>query len=170
MALIDSITIGEKLFCVIDADPTISGIEASLGSIATMDDGTCFFMKIGSLDTDWTELLLMNANGTITFTEAVINASEATTSAIDWINANSLYHTLSANTSFTFSNDANGQTIVLTVTQASSGGPYTATFPAGVQWSGGTEPTMTSTASRTDVYTFIKVNGIIYGSSIKNFS
>lgn len=93
-----------------------------------------------------------------------------TSQTIDWSLSNNFEFTLSADTTFTFSNDLNGQTIVVAVNQSLSSG-YTVTWPSGTTyWVGGTAPTMTSTTGVTDVYTFIEVNNKIYGNYVQNFS
>lgn len=57
MAAIGLITINGKRIIEVDADPTSSGVAASVGSIALFDDsGTGkFFVKTGAGDTAWTE-------------------------------------------------------------------------------------------------------------------
>lgn len=87
--------------------------------------------------------------------------------AIDWSLGNSFTKTLSAGgNTLTFSNDTDGQTITVVLT--SNGGGSTVTWPAGVKWTGGTEPTQTSTGI--DVYTLHKAGGTVYGSYVQNFS
>jgi hypothetical protein len=85
---------------------------------------------------------------------------------------NNFSYVLSANTTFTFSNMVNGQTIVMDVTQASNNSGLTSTFTAGtttIKWQGGNTPTQTATSGKTDVYTFIQSNNIIYGVVSPNF-
>ena len=86
-------------------------------------------------------------------------------SAIDWSLGNVFYKTLGANTTFTFSNITDGQTIDVAVTNTASN--WTVTWPT-VSWSGGSAPTQT-TGAHTDVYTFVRVNGVTYGSVVQNF-
>lgn len=87
--------------------------------------------------------------------------------AIDWSLGNMFTKTLSAGgNTITFSNDTDGQ--VITVVLTSNGGGSTVTWPAGVHWTGGTEPTQTSTG--TDVYTLMKAGGTVRGSYVQNFS
>ena len=75
-------------------------------------------------------------------------------SDIDWSlgkNKDYLYtKTLSANTTFTFSNVTAGQTIVIAVTNTASN--FTLTWPAAAKWAAGTAPTQT-VGAKTDVYT-----------------
>lgn len=81
--------------------------------------------------------------------------------AIDWASANVFTKTLGAGANtFTFANAADGQTIIVVLTGASS----TVTWPT-VKWAGGTPPTQTP--SGTDVYTFVKAGATIYGSVVQ---
>lgn len=95
-----------------------------------------------------------------TYTVAAVAAS-----AIDWAAGDTHTKTLSANTTFTFSNATAGKQIVVAVTNTASN--YTVTWPT-VSWSGGTAPTQT-TGAKTDIYTFIQIGSTIYGSAIQNF-
>lgn len=97
---------------------------------------------------------------TLAFATSAIAAS-----AIDWTVAQTFSKTLGANTTFTFSGAADGQTIVVAVTNTASN--YTVTWPT-VSWSGGAAPTQT-VGAKTDVYTFAKIGSVIYGSAVQNF-
>lgn len=88
---------------------------------------------------------------------------------IDWstnIKKGGMYtKTLAANTTFTFSSKATGQTIVVRLTNTASN--FTVTWPT-VKWSGGTAPTQTIGA-KSDVYTFIFDGTDVFGSAVQNF-
>lgn len=84
---------------------------------------------------------------------------------INWSLGSTFTKTLAANTTFTFSNAVDGRTIVVALTNTASN--YTVAW-TGVTWSGGTAPTQT-TGAKTDVYTFVKVGAVIYGSAVQNF-
>lgn len=85
-------------------------------------------------------------------------------SAIDWSLNNTFSKSIgSTNTTFTFSNTTDGQSITVLIT-ATTG---TVTWPS-TKWSGGVAPTQT--VSGTDIYTFIKVGSTFYGSVVGNFS
>lgn len=87
-----------------------------------------------------------------------------TGSVIDWSAGSYFYKTLSANVVFTFANNEDTETIIVAITGDAS---HTVTWPGSVKWSGGSAPTQT--LSKTDVYTFVQTNGIIYGSVVQNF-
>lgn len=95
-----------------------------------------------------------------TSVEATISASE-----IDWNNADTHYKTLGASTTFTFANAANGKQIVVAITGAST---YTVTWPT-VKWASGIAPTQ-SVGTKIDIYTFIQINSVIYGSYIQDMA
>jgi len=94
-----------------------------------------------------------------------------TTSAttINFNNGNVQEYTLGASTTFTFSNSNSGATYILIIKQ-SSGGSNTITWPGTVTWAGGTTPTMTATANKFDVYTFIYDGSKYFASYIQNFT
>lgn len=84
---------------------------------------------------------------------------------IDWGTGNTFTKTLAANSTFTFSNISDGQTITVALTNTASN--YTVTWPT-VSWTGGAAPTQT-TGAKTDLYTFIRVGATTYGSAVQNF-
>jgi hypothetical protein len=92
-------------------------------------------------------------------------AAAIASTTIDWSAASSFTKTLAANTTFTFSNATDGQTIVVAITNTASN--YTVTWPT-VAWTASTAPTQT-VGAKTDVYTFIKIGSTYYGSVIQNF-
>jgi hypothetical protein len=96
-------------------------------------------------------------------TDAAIAAA-----AIDWATGASFTKTLSASTTFTFANSVPGQQIVVAITNTVAN--YTVTWPSSptLKWSGGSAPVQTIGA-KTDVYTFVNIGGVIYGSVVQNF-
>lgn len=109
------------------------------------------------------------ANKTLTspvITSPTITGSNGASSAmgalaVDWAVANVFTKTLSAGgNTITFSNSADGQTIIVILTGAAS----TVTWPT-VKWAAGAAPTQT--ASGIDVYTFVKAGSTIYGSVVQ---
>ena len=88
------------------------------------------------------------------------NAAAGATPDIDLEDGNVHDVTLTANATFTFSNPlaASGVSFTLLLRQDGTGG-WTTTFPASVDWAGGTAPTLTTTSGALDVLTFITVDG-----------
>jgi hypothetical protein len=79
------------------------------------------------------------------------NSSTALT--IDWNNSNIQRLVLTGSATLTFSNPIAGSRYLLVITQDGTGS-RTITWPAAVKWSSGTAPTLTTTASATDLCTF----------------
>lgn len=104
------------------------------------------------------------ATPTIALTAPTTSAIAA--SAIDWAllgKTGGLYtKTLSANTTFTFSNVTAGYTIVVRLTNTASN--YTVTWPT-VKWPGNIAPVMTIGA-KSDIYTFIYDGTNIFGTVV----
>jgi len=92
---------------------------------------------------------------------------EVASTEIDWSQSNAFYKTLAANTAFTFANVTDGRSLVVAVTNTA--GNFTASWPASVQWRFGAEPVL-SLGATTDIFTFISINGVIYGSAVQTFS
>ena len=91
---------------------------------------------------------------------AVTSTGNATT--VNCENANSFSHTLTENTTFTFSNPpANGiaYTFSIEIIQDASASGFTVTWPASVDWPAATAPTLTATASAKDVFVFTTRDG-----------
>lgn len=70
---------------------------------------------------------------------------------------------------FTFQNGRAGGTYILIVRQDSNGS-RTVTWPSAVRWPGNTAPTLTTTASRADVFSFVFDGTVYYGTGSQNFT
>lgn len=91
---------------------------------------------------------------------------------INWDLTNNFDYTITGDTTFSFSNNKNGQTIVVAVSNNSSTSGFTTTFTAGttdIKWKDSISPVQTATTGKTDIYTFVQSNGIIYGIYFQNF-
>jgi hypothetical protein len=95
------------------------------------------------------------------YSETTVIANTSTTYTIDLESGNVFNLTLTGNCTYTFSNPpASGSAGAFTLIQNQDGtGSRTVTWPASVEWAGGSAPTITSTASSTDVFTFITTDG-----------
>ena len=91
---------------------------------------------------------------------AVTSSSNATT--VDCEAGNVFSHTLTENTTFTFSNPPATGTAYgfsLKIIQDASASGYTVTWPASVDWPAATAPTLTATASAVDQFVFYTHDG-----------
>lgn len=87
--------------------------------------------------------------------------------AVNWNNGNVQYVTIQANRTPTFSNPKEGGRYILAITQG-TGGSKLITWPT-VKWRGGTAPTLTTTAGKTDIITFVYMNGSYHGDASLNY-
>ena len=91
---------------------------------------------------------------------AVTSTSNATT--VNCEAGNTFSHTLTENTTFTFSNPpatGTAYTMTIEVIQDSGASGYTLTWPTSVDFPAATAPTLTATASAVDVFVFTTRDG-----------
>ena len=91
---------------------------------------------------------------------AVTSSSNATT--VNCENGNAFSHTLTENTTFTFSGEPASGTAFsfsIEIIQDASASGYTVTWPTEVDWPAATAPTLTATASAKDVFVFYTRDG-----------
>lgn len=104
------------------------------------------------------------------YSPEVTDTVAAGAATIDWDTGTEHYLSLTANTTLTFSNPKAGGRYVL-ILQQDGTGSRTVTWPASVLWPSGTAPTMTATASKSDLFTFLYsgVLGKYIGNAALNF-
>ena len=91
---------------------------------------------------------------------AVTSTTNATT--VNCEAGNAFSHTLTENTTFTFSNPpatGTAYSFSLEIIQDGSASGYTVTWPTSVDWPAATAPTLTATASAVDVFVFYTRDG-----------
>jgi hypothetical protein len=112
-----------------------------------------------------------DSNGVVTFDDGISEKYESVTSTsnattVDLRTSTNFSHTLTENTTFTFSNPAASNRVsafTLKIVQDASASGYTVTWPASVDWPSATAPTLTATASAVDMFVFItNDNGTTY--------
>lgn len=85
--------------------------------------------------------------------EGASSLTDGTTVTVDTTAARVFAVTLAGNRTFDFTGHSAGREFVLKVKQDATGS-RTVTWDADVVWSGGTNPTLTTTAAKTDVFHF----------------
>ena len=91
---------------------------------------------------------------------AVTSTTNATT--VNCEAGNTFSHTLTENTTFTFSNppaSGTAYTMSIEILQDAGASGFTVTWPASVDWPAATAPTLTATASAKDVFVFTTRDG-----------
>ena len=111
-----------------------------------------------------------NLAGTLTFNDftesVVVIGNSATAKTIALTNGTVQTCTLTGNCTFTMPTAIAGKSFTLFLSSGS--GSFTATFTS-VKWSGGTAPTITTTASKTDILSFISDGTYWYGAFSQNY-
>jgi len=150
---------------------TVGGVDATELSIlegATVTTAELNYLDITTLGTtEASKAVTADANGVVTFDDgiseeygAVTSSSNSTT--VDLQSGTNFSHTLTENTTFTFSNPAASGKIsafTLKIVQDASASGYTVTWPTSVDWPSATAPTLTATASAIDYFVFITHDG-----------
>jgi hypothetical protein len=99
--------------------------------------------------------------------DIVFPTQGTTSNNVDWAAGNSFATTLTANTTFTFSNHTDGQTIRLLLVQG-AGGSYLVTWPT-ITWRGFNPPTLTTAQGHMDIIILTKFSGTILGDYTLNY-
>jgi hypothetical protein len=94
--------------------------------------------------------------------------SDAPNVTIDWNKGNVHQVFVTGDTTFLFINGQAGGEYRLILIQSGFGTSSVIRWPASVKWPGGTEPVLSSTASSTDMLTFVN-NGFYLGSADLNY-
>ena len=156
----------------------LDGVTATTAELNILDGVTATTAELNYLDittlgtSQSSKAVTADANGDVSLVEelkaksynetyaAVTSSSNATT--VDCEAGNAFSHTLSENTTFTFSNPPASGTayaFALRVIQDASASGYTLTWPTSVDWAAATAPTLTATASAKDVFVFYTRDG-----------
>mgnify|MGYP001618355250 CR=1 FL=1 len=93
--------------------------------------------------------------------------TDGATIALDWNNGNVQSVTLAGNRTFTFANPKDGGRYLIILAQDATGS-RTITWPT-IKWTGGTAPTLTTTASKKDIIAIVYDGTDYLGSSSLNY-
>lgn len=97
------------------------------------------------------------------------DGNSSTADTIDWSVGSAHKSTLTGNVTYTFTApSAAGTPLVLRI--LTGAGSFTVTWPATVKWPSGTAPTITTTASRMDLCSFLYDGTNYYGSCSQNYT
>ena len=151
----------------------LDGVTSTAAELNILDGVTATTAEINYLDvttlgtSEASKALTADANGVVTFDNgiseeytAVTSTSNATT--VNLQDGTNFSHTLTENTTFTFSNPASSGKVSafsLKLVQDASASGFTVTWPAAVDWPSATAPTLTATASAVDYFVFITHDG-----------
>lgn len=103
-------------------------------------------------------------------TPRIITLTDAASVEIDLSKRGIFHLTMGGDRTLTVANETVGQVFILRLSQDGSGG-HTPSWFSTINWAGGSAPTVTSTASKTDVFAFIVTtagtyDGFIVGQNV----
>ena len=141
----------DELDDLLDGTTPVTGIDINSGSI----DGTA----IGANSASTGVFTSLETTGAFTEdAEAITSSSNAAT--LDLSAATNFTHTLSENVTYTFSNPAtSGKASAFTLKVVQDSTARTITWPASVDWAGGTAPTISEGSGDVDYFVFITTDG-----------
>jgi hypothetical protein len=151
----------------------LDGVTSTTAELNILDGVTATAAELNYNDittlgtSEASKVVTADANGVVTFDNGISEEFTAVTSSSNATTVNSrdgtvFSHTLTENTTFTFSNPAasgKASGFSLKIVQDASASGYTVTWPAAVDWSGGTTPTLTSAANAVDQFVFYTHDG-----------
>jgi len=152
---------------------SIDGVTSTAAELNILDGVTATTAELNYIDvttlgtTEASKAVTADANGVVTFDNGVSEEYTAVTSTSNATTCNlrdgtNFSHTLTENTTFTFSNSAasgNVSAFTLKIVQDASASGYTVTWPTSVDWPSATAPTLTATASAIDYFVFVTHDG-----------
>lgn len=169
-------TVGTTALVFAETVATLSQIEDELNIVADVEInleilnglGNGIFLKFAGDEIAAAVALGLRISKHLYGTE-VDNGNSSTADTITWATSNFQKSTLTGNCTFTFTAPNGPTTLILKLTQDGTGS-RTVTWPAAVKWSGGTPPTLTTTAGRTDIISFYYDGTYYIGTSTLNFT
>lgn len=146
-----------------DADAATARTTLGLGTAATMTgpSGTI----VGTTDTQSLSNKTLTAPVVTDYSESVVTANTTTAYTISLTSGTVQNLTLTGNCTLTFPTATAGKSFLLVLKQDAIGS-RTVTWPAAVKWPGSTAPTITSTASKADLYAFTADGTNWYGRTL----
>jgi len=141
---------------------TVSTAEINILDGVTATTAELNYLDISTLGTsEASKVVTADANGVVTFDNGKIEEVTAITSTagaatINLRDGDNFTHTLSENVTYTFSNPASsGKASAFTLKVVQDSTARTITWPASVDWAGGTAPTISEGSGDVDYFVFI---------------
>jgi hypothetical protein len=143
-----------------DLGITSTAAEINYTDITTL--GTSEASKVVTADANGDVTLAAELKAT-SYNEAYVAVtSSGASTTVNCETGNAFSHTLTENTTFTFSNppaSGTAYTMSIEIIQDASASGFTVTWPSSVDWPSGAAPTLTATASAKDVFVFTTRDG-----------
>jgi ribosomal protein S6E (S10) len=150
----------------------ISGGTGANGDIILAHNGNSIIGNVGIGNTSPAGRLEVNGStiidGVISSKRSFDNTSGAAVT-IDWNESNRQEITLAHNATFTFTDPTGIANLTLFIIQDATGSRVP-TWPANVRWSGGSAPTLTTTANQMDIVSCVFRSGVYYCQAALDFT
>jgi hypothetical protein len=151
----------------------LDGVTSTTAELNILDGVTATTAELNYNDittlgtSEASKVVTADANGVVTFDNGISEEFTAVTSSSNATTVNSrdgtvFSHTLTENTTFTFSNPAasgKASGFTLKIVQDASASGYTVTWPAAVDWPNGDTPLLTNISSAVDQFVFYTHDG-----------
>jgi hypothetical protein len=111
---------------------------------------------------------IIGVEQTITFQSVASNGTSGSSKTINWGYGNKQSIEMTADCTFSFTAPDGPTNLILAISQDTTGS-WTVTWPGNVKWPGGIEPTLTTTASATDLISFYYDGTYYYGMASLDF-
>lgn len=147
---------------------TVTTAEVNILDGVTATTAELNYLDISTLGTsEASKAVTADANGVTTFDGGVVEDETSITSSgnaitVNCRDGNVFSHTLTENTTFTFSNaPASGRAFgfTLKIVQDASNSGFTVTWPASVEWANSLAPSLTASANAVDILVFYTHDG-----------
>lgn len=136
-----------------DANETrLIAVDPTADRVVSLPNATTTLVGQDTTDT-LTNKTIQAATFTDGYTEETVTANTSTSYTISLANGTVQILTLTGNCTYTFPSTTAGTSFLLVQKQDGTGS-RTVTWPASVKWPASTAPTLTSTASKADVFAF----------------
>lgn len=159
---------------------TLQAGASTLGSLSVSGGSTLAAVTVTTFTAGASTLASLSVSGGSTFAGLVKIGGQyysdlvdhgthtVSTKTLDWDQGNVHLLTLATNVNLAFLNPAGGGRYTVMLAQDTTGS-RTVTWPGTIRWEGAAAPTLTTTASKTDMIAFLYAGGYYYGAYGLNF-
>ncbi len=153
-----------NIFANATASIPLSQLDANFNTAITLGNTATY---LGNTTTTLGNVTLTNTQVN-NYTEGVVTIGNSSTSQTLSLTSGTVQTvTLTGNCTFTMPTATAGKSFLLIINTGA--GSFTSTF-TGVKWPANTAPTITTTASRYDIITFVADGSAWFGSSVQNYT
>ncbi len=102
-------------------------------------------------------VFVLDSQGNLGVNDVIVANTDGTTVTFDALKGRRHKVTLAGSRTFVFANMGIGKRLEILITQDGTGS-RTVTWPSNIRWAGGSAPTLTTTAAKTDIVSFLQID------------